>query len=725
MGISLVGSIGYWVLGNVMAKNASSSTTTSDHPHKGHYLFDMYSPTRSQNDGVKYAHKDNTLKMDNKDVYEAFLLSTLDGKDTEVTFKIEKGKYKTLCFFAGVAENYFTHYNFHDKCALSVWAGTETNPTYDLLYEEMFYGLGPSRYASVDITNAEYLTFFVSKQYSMSCLGVAEVTLWEDANHSIAPAVPHAYQNEDFLDNTYFVYGDGTNGADTIAHVDDGTEAYSVLKDGKYVTVDGQRVTKGVAFTSSSWFSEDANQKFVINAMGRYKYLHFNLGHIDTSKTDGSLYVRVSVDLGEKYLFMARDYELPQEITIPVNYGKVVTFELFPAPDEEERTDMFSFGSYCIYNMIGSPNAEFPASAKEEIKYEGSYKMISQVNKPFSLVTNVDADEALLTGKTAFSGLQMGGVLYTEGVVLRPAFNMWTTSVEAVPARASFNLHKAFKNLTFRVGRRDKSPLVSDTLKVYLDEELKQTIGLSSMGAVDQYSIDCTGASTVKFEIVGVSDTYRGTYGVVDIGVHTGEVQELNFIHTPTNKKAASGTYSPGQTAELMKDIYPYESLSKQNEQDLFTADRNDTAEYLYNDGRSFTTIDGASHDMGFLLQSGTYLSLGGGGAAVAMTCMAIGFVLLVPMGMSDVNAASLAAFNLMGKFSTLSFKVLPTVTGGKAESLSLVTPEGTFKDVTLSPTQETAVEVDVTGISEFSFFLRFSDGGSVPFAFYDLVITA
>lgn len=699
---------------------STSSADAGVRPHAGHYLFDLYSPTQNRNPGVRYARGETTLKMDNKDVYEAFLFETLDSEDTTVTFNIDQGKYKTLCFVAGLAENYFSHYDFNSSCAFSVWNGNTR------IYEDMFYALGPSKYVSVDISTASSLTFFVSHQFAMDCFGVGEVTLWEDANHSIAPAVQHADKEEDFLDNTYFVYGDGSNGADTWEHLDDddGDSGYfKILGGDKYALVDNERITKGVAFTTATWFDDTDCKKFVINAMGRYQYLHFNLGHIDTSKTDGSVYLKVSVDRTVKLLKLAKDDDLPHDITIPLNYGKIVTFEVFPDPNCKDRKDMFSYGNYCIYNMIGSPNESFPASSSRQV-FDGSYKLISEVGKPFSIINQFSNADTIMDGKTSMAGIQMCGVLYSEGLRMKSIYNILTSGLEAVSARASFNLHGAFDFLTFKVGRRDKSALVSEKLNIYLDDNLVLNDALSSMGAVKDYEVRVTGGKKVTFEIVGTSDTYRGFYGIVDIGVHTGAVRPLSFDHRPVSPRAAQDDCVSGQKYYLMRDILPYESFSKQNEQDILTDDRNDTAEYTTTDGRGFEA-NGSWHSEGVVLQTGTYASLGGGGASIAMGAMFVGFVLLVPMGMSDVNCASLAAFNLRDKFSTLSFKVAPTQDGGKMEKLSVVTPDGMLAEYDLDPMGETTCTLSVDGVSEFMFFLSFTDSGSVPFGFYDMELTA
>ena len=694
-----------------------------DHPYSGHYLFEMYRPTQDQNTGVKYAHNENTIVIDNEDRYEAFLFNTnVEGgdllnsrNDVSVTFNIDQGKFKSLCFLAGCAEDYLTQYRLDDSCAFSIWNGTTK------LYEEMYYALGPSKYVSIDISNADSLTFYISKQFRMRCLGVAEVSLWEDAKHSIAPTVQKATAEEDFIDHSYFVYGAGTNGANSLSSIDDGG-FFKVLSDSETATVNNEVIKKGVAFTTKSWFSEEDCQKFAMNALGRYKYLHFNLGHADKSQSDGSVYVRVSVDRTVKVLELIHDTDLPHEVTIDLNYGKIVTFEVYPDPQDKTRTDLFSYGSYVVYNFVGSPNKTFPSNGNQA-NYDGSYKLISQIGLPYSFTNNFNRDSSILTGKTAYAGVQMCGVLYTEGLIMKSIFNMMTTTVEQIPATASFDIKRAFKYVTFKVGRKDKTALANDTLNVYVDGELKNTYQLNSMGCVTEYTVECNKGRTLTFELVGTSDTYRGTYGIVDIGVHTSKVGELNFDHTPNGKKAAADSYTKNQKVTLMKDILPYESFSAKNEQDIFTEDRSDTAEYTTDDGRYFT-VNGKNYNEGVILQTGTYMSLGGGAAAGALTCMFLGFVLLVPLGMQEVDCSSVAAFNLRNKFSSISFKVAPLENNSTTEQLSLVTPNGLIKEVNLA-NQEVTVNVELNNVNELAFFLKYGSSGSVPFALYDMVLTA
>ena len=699
----------------------ASSNVQQGPRYTGHYLFDLFPNPYDETAGVYYANKEGSyIVMENEEHHKGFLfntrVSTNTPNDCSVTFDVTKGTYKSLCFFAGCAEDHMSKYQLNDSCAFSVWLDGER------AYEDTFAALGPSRYVSIDISKATSIRFFVSKQFTMRCLGVTEVTLWEDANHSIAPEVKKATVEEDFLEHSYFVYGAGTNGTSTWESLDDGG-FFEILDGDHHCYVNGEDVHSGIAFTTKTWFDADEYQQVVANALGRYKYLHFNLGHIEGSQKDGSVYLRVRVDGTVKLLEHISESDLPHDVTIELNYGKIICFEFYPDPEDKTRTDLFDYGSYCIYHMIGSPNEAFP-QVGPQVNYDGSYRLISQVGKPFNFINAYERESSILTGMTAYAGIQMGGILYSEGLIMKSVYNMMTTTVGQISAQADFDIKGAFRYVTFKVGRRDKSALVSDTLKIHLDGELKQTIILNSMGKVAEYTVECANARKLTFELVGTSDTYRGTYGIVDIGVHTGEVKELSFSHLPNGKKAAADSYAKGQQVTMMRDILPYESFSGANEQDILTDDRKDTAEYTRDDGRSFQA-GGQSHDEGFVLKTGTYLSMGGGAASGAMACMFVGFVLLVPMGAQDVNCASIAAFNLRGKFTSLTFSAAPLQAGNKSETLSLIGQNGSLGDITLFPNAADQYTVDVTGVEELVFFLHFSNGGSVPYGFYDMTLTA
>ena len=690
----------------------NSSSAESGPQYSGHYLVDLYEPESVSQYGCTVVKKDTEYDyIDGTKHYKGYELTTnqrgvdlmREANECEIIYKIDANKYKSLCFVAGTIENKLNTWRIGDSGALSVSLDGQR------AYEEMYYAIQAPKYVSIDITGKTEIKFFVDQNYYIRCLGVFEITLWEDANHSIEEKKAPATQEEDFLDNSHYLYGEQSDS--------DFTRGYVILdKAERTMKINGEVVKKGIALHPSS-----SRLEIHLNTFGRYQYLHFNLGHIDDASKDGAILVEICVDRVSKLVTRIDDSDLPKDITVPLNGGKIVSILAKGDPEDDTRTDMSSFGFFGIYNMIGSPNATFPSGGGSAKTYDGSYKLISQVKEPFNFVNNFPKSESLLRGKTAYNGVQIGGILYSEGMILKSIFNIMTTTTEQMPAKAEFDLGQAFKYLTFKVGRKDKTALAKDTLNIYLDGTLKETYELNSIASIQEYRVEVANKRTVTFELVGAADTYRGTYGIVDIGVHTDQVRELPFDHVPNGKKAAKDSYEPGAVEGLMDGLVCYESFSGANEQDLYTDDRTDECEYRPGDGRHFS-VGGQSYDYGFVLQSAKRYSLGGSGG---IGMILAGFYYGVFAG-SDIECASVVAFNLRGKFSGLEFStgVLDGSTGAKNENLDIIGDDRVIYNASIQPTESRRFHVDVTGVNNLIFFLAYTGNSSAPYGFYDVQVT-
>ena len=681
--------------------------------YSGHYLVDLYEPESISQYGCTVVKSDSEYDyLNGEKHFKGYELTTnelggdlvRDPNDCEIIYKIDSNKYKSLCFLTGTVENRLNNWRASDSCALSVSLdGVRA-------YEEMYYAIQAPKYASIDITGKSEIKFFVDKSYYMRCLGIFEITLWEDAHHSIEEKKAPATAEEDFLDNSYYFYGEQDD--------DDFTNGYVILdKAEKTMKINGETIKKGFALHPSS-----SRLEIHMNTYGRYKYMHFNLGHMDDASTDGAILVEICVDRVSKFVTKIDDSDLPMDVTVPLDGGKIVSILAKGDPDDDTRTDMFSWGFYGMYNIIGSPTEEFPSGSGSSKTYNGSYKLISQVGQPYNFVNNFAKSDSLLLGKTAYNGVQIGGIIYSEGMILKSIYNLLTTTTEQMPAKAEFDLKQAFKYLTFKVGRRDKTAIAKDTLNIYLDGALKETYELNSIASIKECTIDVTDKRTLTFELVGAADTYRGTYGIVDIGVHTDKVGELQFDHVPNGKKAAKDSYEPNATIDLMDDLVCYESFSGANEQDLYTDDRTDECEYFPTDGRSFN-VNGQNSDHGFILQSTKKYSLGGSGG---IGMILAGFYYGVFAG-SDIECASVVAFNLRGKFKTLSFNtgVVTGSSNAKAENLDIIGDDKVIYNATIQPNDSRQFGVDVTGVNNLIFFLAYTGTSSAPYAFYNVQVLA
>ena len=321
--------------------------------YKGHYLVELYEPEKVSEYGCSEIKcDDKPAIMNDEKHYNGWFFTTNErgatlmrnANECDLVYKIDGNKYKSLCFYAGTIESigerkYVTNYTINDSCALTIFADGER------IFDEYFPAEMAPKYYSLDINGATELEFFIDQHFYHRCFGVLELTLWKEANKSIEKNVEPATEAEDLLDNSYYLYGEQKDG--------DFTGGYVILdKAEKTMTINGKTYDKGIALNPR--YSEE-RRVVSINTRGRYEYMHFNLGHIDAASKDGAIYVNIYVDLKGVLSQRIDDGDLPLDITIPLNRGSIISITFFGDPQDDTRTDMYSYGYFGIYNMIGAP----------------------------------------------------------------------------------------------------------------------------------------------------------------------------------------------------------------------------------------------------------------------------------------------------------------------------------------------------------------------------------
>ena len=319
----------------------------------GHYLVDLYEPEKISEFGCRQIKGSNDpAYMNDEKHYNGWFFTTnergasllRDANECDVVYKIDSNKYKSLCFYAGTIEYYndshrINSYTINDSCGLSIFLNGKK------AFDEYFPAEQAPKYYSLDIEGVTEIEFFIDQHFYHRCFGVLELTVWEEANKSIEKTYEPATDNEDFLDNSYYLYGEQRD--------DDFTGGYVILdKAEKTMTINGQTYNKGIALHPGS---SDEQRVVSINTRGRYEYLSFSLGHIDTASHDGAIYVNIYVDLKGVLTQRIDDGDLPIDIKIPLNRGSIVSITMFGDPQDDTRTDMFYYGYFGMYNMIGGP----------------------------------------------------------------------------------------------------------------------------------------------------------------------------------------------------------------------------------------------------------------------------------------------------------------------------------------------------------------------------------
>ena len=706
-------------------------------PYIGHYLEELYTPTKVQAarlfprvTGYHYSWYSAGTEMREEYIYAEDIL--MGGEefynvynfnsdtwlvhpqyDTEIVYELpEDHKWKSLCFAVGAIDRAL-YGCLNDKIALKLYLDCKE------VAEEYFQALMPVRYFSYDISGAKEIKFYSYKKFDSCLFGIGNLTVWEDAKHSIEPQHEKAAEAEDFFDNTKKVYRYNYSESPAILHELE-----------KSATIDGVTYDKGVIFSPSNWNKDfdTANpyngSMVAYNTFGRYKYIHFQIGHADKASTNGALHFVVMCDGKVLKHIHVRDDDIISTYCIDINYGHIVSIQAYPDRQvDENQKDVFSTGKFGLVNVYGSPSDTCPIPGATE-QYNGSYKLLTEYRKPYNFINDLSYDNSLFLAESRMLGFQMGGELYNEGLVMRSIFNISTSTLEQVPARADFNLAGHFKYISFKVGRRDRSALTNDTLRVYCDDTLVETYILRSIAGAQTVELDINNCSKFTLELEGSASTTRGTYGIFDIAVHTDKIRELDFYHVANGTQAAKESYPDNSTVELMKDIRPYESLSALGFEDMMINDRNTDYEYLASDDRSFMA-NGESHQTGFVLQTGKYVDLGGGGASFFAIFFINGFFLL-----QDVKCSSFASFNLGGHFNNLHFDIcsLDGQPEGATKRFQIFGDDDVLLTRDITSGSPTHFDVNITGINNLIFYLEYGEDGvtdsTIPFAFYNLTVT-
>ena len=671
-------------------------------------IFEKYKKNATLHDNEYY---DNLRRMGGEYYGKGFFLHPTASKDAWVTYAIEPSPYQTMCFAVGAIDDRV--YNVRDYvkvAALQVYLDGQ------LSQEELIHTLDPVRWFSLDIRGKSSISFKVSHDYESDFLGVFEVSLWNDAEHRIDESKPKATIEENIDDTCDVIH---SHGDFSIYH----------LKTGNFsITMDNVQYSSGFCFSPVHAHHQDnafSGQRATYNTFGRYRYIGFLMGHIDKSQETGGVILDVfaGTELVKQIRFIQTD--LPQFYAIDIQYAHYVTFVCSMDPDGGDQSTMGSVSGYGIVNIVGAPTEPASSLPKKPV-YDGSYKVLSQIGRPYNFVNHFDVNESIFRGESPYYGIQIGGVIYTEGLLMKSIFGMMTSTAEQIPASADFDLDNQFKFATFFVGRRDRTAITNDKLRVYVDGVQIREIELNSIGTIQRLSVGLNFGRTLRIELVGNANTYRGTYGIVDLAFHTDLIDNnLDFVHTPQTKLAAADAYESNTTLKLMRDLCAFDSFSGQNDQNVLTDDRNNDAEYTENGGRSFLTSTQQRFDTGFVLETGNYLGYGfGDGPSVAI--LICGEPLLVAMGSQSVHMSSFASFAVRGKFKHLEFDVcsLDGYQAGETKSLRILGDTKVLKSETVTSGAEKHVSVDITNVSTLVFLLDYGEGCETPFGFYNLYVS-
>ncbi|MBQ7830885.1 MAG: NPCBM/NEW2 domain-containing protein [Clostridia bacterium] len=539
------------------------------------------------------------------------------GKQKDVVYYLDGKTYKEFSFTVGMM----------DERILSVTEPSQYVAFEILLdgkqvFEERQYAFAKEQTYKVDITGAKKMVIRVRDNWELTSVVLADPVISVQPRN-IDKTITKVTGTVDLLDTLSPYY------------TTDNAKVFNG-KDGKTFNVAGNDYNKGLVLYDT-WI---VHSHTYFNLGGKYEKFNFSVGVIKESTYANDGWLNIYLD-GVKILDVALEYDLPSEnYSLDVSGGHILYIEGASGLDYGIYQ-----GDYALYNMtLGAPITEEPKPVEP-----GSYKLISEIGVPFSTKATRVYD-----GSTKYRGHYMGDIFYNEGIAMESVYSFIGTPLDsAVPAEANFKLGEQFKYLTFTVGRVDKSHVANDVLVVYGDGKELARYTLDATAFPKAYELNVEGVDVVQFQLLGFAGLTRGTYMVADIGVHTNEVEELEFT------KPQQAPFP--DTVDLMERFKPYEYMSAEG--NGHDAVRYFNGIYDGTDNKKFFTIDGVNHTRGFVLSTCVYLSLDTGGLIGAGSFGIAGFVggalaLLALAASGEVSQASFACFNLQGHYKTMTFHI-------------------------------------------------------------------
>lgn len=142
-----------------------------------------------------------------------------------------------------------------------------------------------------------------------------------------------------------------------------------------------------------------------------------------------------------------------------------------------------------------------------------------ETNMPVSLMEECpphDGTNLKTFTNSSTTNFKIDGRTYREGFTLYSS-NGWFASGNGV---AQMSIDGGYSRLTFNVGKVDGGKSVNGILKVYVDDELVDTLRIDSEGGLQSFEVALNYGSVLKFELSPESGTSTPTYGFTNLTLY-------------------------------------------------------------------------------------------------------------------------------------------------------------------------------------------------------------
>lgn len=522
------------------------------------------------------------------------------------------------------------------------------------LLDEKFYDYDIPRPYEINVAGVRELTFdiIVGEIY----LGVGDAKLWTAGQTAVKPAFDQSpATSKAVLVSELRPYYTASN-----------VTLFSAKDKEKSMKINNRAYSSGLVLNMAMQISGGHSGSAMFNLRKKYEKLSFVIGPRDNGRSteEGHGYVFIQGDGRTLYQKDLGERDMAEQVTIDVAGVERLSF----LSDQAQWNIDAVFADITALPVgavsSGASGTTLAAADPKLAALPDVCPLMSNI-EPFTVLGGLSRENMLFTGVSDYITFSMGGVKYSEGLILSSGANVLHDNYFS---SASFDLGNQFDYITFTAGHVSKAEPKNGKVNIYADDQLVMSIPVVATAMPVKYWAKINKCRKLTFDN---RDGGSGVVGVSDIVLYRGEIVDNDIFSHPVPDCP--------DNIDLLRLGKPYMHYVSSETPRCY--DGSDIREY-------WTLRDGSRLYNGFSLRTNVHFSLEHGvlgdnpdaAASVAAGAAALG-ASFVPIGMAggamigstlagmagimmlaaggEAEESSFAAFNTYGAYNSVTFSVV------------------------------------------------------------------
>lgn len=553
----------------------------------------------------------------------------------------------------------------------------------ELVYDEVVLGYEPPRFVTIDVKNVEKIKFHL--EHPDLQVAMTQMQVWKEGETVVAPKLPISLPENvtkcKIPDDIVPYFTDGN--IDVIGHPYPNCEEIGKSYRSKLTDqIDSFNMCRkeyysGLAFHLVEGLFDDPKFYSYFWLEKKFDKLSFVVGPNNNKSTNSSAWI---VIYGDKHKILhesiVRQTDLPRQVVVDVKGQNAIAFGV-----ELRNCDLLGQINFAAVDITLYPKGD--TSVPEEGLINPNKEKLAKLPSPCSLLKNIKpysirgkggAEATQFTGKSKHITFSMGGVKFTEGIILTTGATFLGDGIDSYFA---YDLGGEFDYVSFQTGMLTKRrSLQDDRIRVYADDSLVLDTLVRCIWPNQYFEVPIHKCRTLKFAKPGHATQKDCYICVADIALYRGKpVKNKLFVHDQPE--------CPDETDLIDLCGNPYFHYVGRYLSTLTNFDFNDCFIPGGSQRNFFQMKDGSKIYKGVMLEANVPLGfedinimdaammfMVGAGSAISATDfsaytgvsagggLAGGFAALNLMSRQNGGQASVVAFNTYGEYKSCTFTV-------------------------------------------------------------------